>query len=55
MKRINLYLDEEQINFLKNRRGSISEHVRWALENYIHFIQKEEQKLVSASQSKEGD
>ena len=50
MKRINIFLTEKQIKFLKGR-GSMSENIRYALETYIHKIESES---ISASQSKRG-
>jgi hypothetical protein len=55
MKRLNLYLDEERLDFLKTRGGSLSEHIRWAIEIYINGIQKEDRKSTSSSKSKVGD
>jgi hypothetical protein len=55
MIRVNLYLDEERITFLKKRGGSLSEQVRWAIEQYVYNIEKEERSSVSSSDSKRGD
>ena len=35
MKRVNLYLSEEQLQFLKEYPGTISEHIREAIDNWI--------------------
>ena len=48
MKRINIFLSDYQIKFLKDL-GRLSEHVRYAIEDYIYKIQRER---VSASKSK---
>lgn len=51
MKRTSIYLGEEQIEFLKTRRGTMSDHIRYALDTYINMIRKDELKKVSASAS----
>ena len=35
MKRINLYLSEEHLQFLKDYPGTISEHIREAIDDWI--------------------
>jgi len=53
MKRINVFLDIKQLKFLESQSGTISEHIRRAVEDYIKAIQL---KSVSASKSvKESD
>lgn len=42
------YLYQTQVDFLKKLSGSISEHIRRALDEYIEDIEKQR---VSASQS----
>ena len=51
MQRIDVYLDEKWIAFLKELPGNLSEHIRQAVNNYISDI---ESKKVSASVSKGG-
>ena len=51
MKRINLFISDDSFDFLKTHsETTLSEHIRWALANYIHKIRQEEVK-VSASES----
>jgi hypothetical protein len=54
MKRINLFISDENFDFLKTHsETTLSEHIRWALANYIHKIRQEEIRIkVSASESK---
>jgi len=50
MKRINLYIGEDQVSFIKNLGGlSLSEHIRRAIDAYIDELKGNK---VSASQSK---
>ena len=55
MKRINLFISDDYFDFLKTHSETrLSEHVRWALAEYIHKIRQEEVRLaqnVSASES----
>jgi len=51
MKRFDIYLDPEQIKYLGKLSGTVSEHVRLAIREYIESI---EGKNVSASASKKG-
>lgn len=51
MKRINIWIDDEYLDFLKSRKGQVSEQIRYAVGQYINQIRKDELK-VSASQSK---
>ena len=48
MLRRDVYLTEEQDNFLCKLAGTISEHIRRAIDDYIEKLTKK----VSASQSK---
>lgn len=50
MIRKHFYLDQEQIDFLKSLPGTVSEHIRQAINDY-----KEKRINVSASESKRGD
>ena len=53
MKRISLYVYEDIYNYLKSRPGKISEHIRYALEQYVDKMRSSN---ASASASrKEGD
>ena len=56
MKRINLFISDDSFDFLKTHsETTLSEHMRWALANYIHKIRQEEVRLAqnaSSSQSK---
>lgn len=45
MLRKTFFLDEEQITFLENLPGTISEHIRQAINDY----QKKQQKVSSSS------
>lgn len=38
LQRINIFLSNEQISFLKSLAGTISEHIRRALDEYIEKI-----------------
>jgi VIT1/CCC1 family predicted Fe2+/Mn2+ transporter len=49
MKRIDFYIDETLFYHLKNLSGTISEHIRRAV---IEYVKKEKQLDVSSSQSK---
>ena len=49
MKRIHIFLDEKQIDFLKELPGKASEHIRRALDEYIYKVRGLN---VSASRSK---
>ena len=49
MERVDFLLDETQLKFLKKLPGTLSEHIRTAINNYIRKIQSEG---MSASQSK---
>ena len=53
MKRINLFISDDYFDFLKTHsETTLSEHIRWALANYIHKIRQEEIRIkVSASES----
>lgn len=55
MQRINLYIDKEDYEFLKKRSGTVSEHIRFAIENYIHEIQKKEVNVITSASEKEDD
>ena len=46
MRRVDLYLSQEQVDFLKNLPGTISEHIRKAVDEYIDKLH-----VVSASAS----
>lgn len=46
MRRVDLYIPEEDINYLKARTGSVSEHIRYAISQYIHRLQQEEVRLT---------
>lgn len=48
MIRVNFLLDESTFNFLKNLPGTISEHIRRAINEYIDKIKAQQ---ISASQS----
>lgn len=52
MRRIDVYITENQLSFLSTLPGTISEHVRRALDDYI---QKMRVAKASASKSKKGD
>ena len=57
MKRLNFYISEDSLGYLKSRQGTLSEHIRFAIAEYIHKLQQEETRLAqnaSASQSKRG-
>ena len=54
MKRINLFISEDYFEFLKSRKGTLSEHIRFAIAEYVHKLRQEEVRLArsaSASQS----
>ena len=60
MRRVDLFISEDSFNFLKFQQGTLSEHIRWAIENYIHKLRQEEVRLArnasaSASKRKEGE
>ncbi len=52
MRRFNFFLDEERIDFLEKLPGTISEHIRRAIDE---FIEREKTKGISASKSKGRD
>jgi len=52
MKRINLFLDETEIEYLKRLPGTLTEHIRRAIYEYL---QKLSTQNVSASQSRKED
>ena len=49
MKRFNVFLSEDQISYLKSLVGTISEHIRHAVNEYID---RKKNLNVSSSQSK---
>jgi hypothetical protein len=51
MLRKQVYLHAEQLNFLESLPGSLAEHVRIAVDDYI---EKKKNLNVSSSQSKKG-
>ena len=57
MIRINLYIPEESYNYLNSLSGTLSEHTRFAIDQYIHKLRQEETRLAqnaSASVSLKG-
>ena len=50
MKRIDLYITENQLNFLKKLSGetglSFSEHIRRAIDNYIKEYTNDQEKMA---------
>lgn len=46
MVRRNIYLSEDDYEYLKSLGSSISEHVRFALAQYIHKLRQEETRLA---------
>lgn len=52
MVRINLYIEDAQFIQLKGMPGTLSDHVRYALRDYLKNLYKVN---VSASQSERGD
>ncbi len=52
MRRINAFLEDSWVDYLKKLPGTLSEHFRRAVNEYITRI---EEKKVSSSQSKGGD
>lgn len=52
MIRINFFLTEKQLDFLKDLPGTVSENIRIAVNEYIQKLKGEN---VSASQSKVGE
>jgi len=55
MRRVDLFISEDYFDFLKSRPGTLSEHIRFALAEYIHKLRQEETRLAqnaSASTSK---
>jgi len=59
MVRINVYLNEDSHAYLKSRpETKLSEHIRWAVSEYVHKLRQEEVRLArsaSASQSRAGE
>lgn len=51
MKRFNLYLKDEQMEFFKHKEGKIAENIRKAIDEVMKEYEKNS---VSASKSKEG-
>jgi len=51
MRRIDVYLDESWISYLKKLPGTFSEHIRQAVNNYMIYL---ENAKISASLSKKG-
>lgn len=51
MKRTNVFLEEEQIEFLRKLPGKVSEHIRRALDEYIYRLKGTD---TSTSRSKKG-
>lgn len=54
MKRINLYIDEEILKYLKSLHGRVSDHIRYALEDYVEKS-RTSNVIESKSQRKVGD
>lgn len=57
MVRRNIYISEDDYKYLESLGSSISEHVRFALAQYIHKLRQEETRLAqnaSASASLKG-
>ena len=51
MKRVSLYLDKDDYDYLRQLSGVVSEHIRSAVSEYIRNIK---QLTISTSKSKEG-
>jgi len=51
MKRIDLYINEVNLSFLSTLSGTVSEHIRRAIDEYIEKVKNFK---VSSSLSKEG-
>ena len=51
MIRMNLLMDQDTVSFLKSLPGTVSEHIRRAIDEYIEKIKSQK---ISASQSKKG-
>lgn len=51
MIRKSIFFEEDTVSFFKGRNGKFAEHVRWAMENYIHNIRQEEVKLKASASS----
>ena len=51
MKRIHIFLEKTQLDFIKKLPGKSSEHIRRALDEYIYRLQGTD---VSASRSSKG-
>ena len=49
MRRINLYVDETELQYLKTLTGKLSTHIRIAISDYIKKLAREG---ISSSQSK---
>ena len=52
MKRVNIFLEVEQIKYLKGRPGTLSDNIREFIER---CRREDEAKSVSSSESKRGD
>ena len=60
IRRVDFLIDREQIEFLNSLPGTVSEHIRFAIAQYIHRLKQEEVRLArnasaSASKRKEGE
>jgi hypothetical protein len=51
MRRVDFLLPEDSLNFLKSREGTLSEHIRWAIDQYIHKLRQEETRLAQNASS----
>lgn len=54
MKRINLFISDEDFEYLKSKQGTLSEHIRFAIAQYIHRLRQEETRLTQVSASASG-
>lgn len=52
MRRTNIYITDEQVVFLSELQGTIAEHIRRAIDEYIQKIKSQ---TISASSSKGGN
>lgn len=46
MHRINLYIPEDYFDYLNSLSGTLSEHIRFAIDQYIHKLRQEETRLA---------
>lgn len=58
MKRVNIFISDDSFQYLTSLSSTLSEHIRFAVEAYVHKLRQEETRLARsarASASKRGE